>query len=147
MMSLNKFLTFFFFPHFRLWTQALFMDQITLLFLQKQDKNYCLQFRRLGTWSVLIMQREVMLLRLVPSLTQYLSLSNISLQFFFFRFSNYNIEQSHRISLSHFLFLLQSLSLGCVACVCVLMVVWPWVWVLLFLWVCDADWLRKNKIF
>ena len=41
-----------------------------------------------------------MLLRLVLPLSQFLSLSNMLLQFFFFRFSNYNIEKSRPISLT-----------------------------------------------
>ena len=124
-MSLSKFLTFFFFPHFRLWTWALFMVQITLLFLQKPGKNSCLQFRRLWTWSFLILQIEDMLLRLVLPLTHYLSLSNMSLQFFFFRISNHNIVYSSC-----------NLSFLVVLRVWVFMVVWLWVWVLLFLWLC-----------
>ena len=73
-MSVSKFLTFFS-PHFRLWTWALFMDQITLLFVQKPGKNSCVQFRRLWTWCFLILQREDMLLRLVLLLTEFLPLS------------------------------------------------------------------------
>ena len=75
-MSLSKFLTFFSPPYFRLSTWALFMVQITLLFLQKPGKNFCLQFRRLWwTWSFLVLQREDILLRLVLLLTHFLSLS------------------------------------------------------------------------
>ena len=111
-----------FFPHFRLWTWALCMDQITLLFLPKQGKNYCLQFRRLWTWSFLILQREDMLLRLVLPLSQFFSLSNISLQFIyllfiiFFKLQYWIVPPS--FSLSHSFPLAISLSVVSRVCLC-----------------------------
>ena len=120
-MSLSKFLTFFFFfPYFRLWTWALFMDQNTLLFLQKQGKNSCPQFRRLWTWSFLILQREDMLLRLVlPSLNFSPSQTyHYSFSFLGFQITILN-SPTQFLSLTHSLFFLQSLSWLCRVCACV----------------------------